>query len=97
MTASLMPVYIFLSVTKIITRYECTIIMMCGAGRCGCGCRCGCGWNWCWSLVSVLIVLFQVHIAGKMSVTYVTHSQSVDGRAEPAILAVFGKARWFEL
>ena len=28
---------------------------------------------------------------------YVTHSQSVDGRAEPAILAVFGKARWFEL
>ena len=28
---------------------------------------------------------------------YVTHSQSVDGRAEPAILAVFGEARWFEL
>ena len=26
-----------------------------------------------------------------------THSQLVDGRAEPAILAVFGEARWFEL
>ena len=27
----------------------------------------------------------------------VTHSQSVDGRAEPAILAEFREARWFEL
>ena len=32
-----------------------------------------------------------------MDAKNVTHSQSVDGRAEPAILAVFGEARWFEL
>ena len=32
-----------------------------------------------------------------LSCPYVMHSQSVDGRAEPAILAVFGEARWFEL
>ena len=33
----------------------------------------------------------------QMFCIYVMHSQSVDGRAEPAILAVFGEARWFEL
>ena len=40
--------------------------------------------------IKIILVEFVCHI-------YVTHSQSVDGRAEPAILAVFGEARWFEL
>ena len=44
-------------------------------------------WPSTWKLIGCQIV--------NKHLLYVTHSHSMDGRAEAAILAEFGKARWF--
>ena len=68
-SGSLVTVNVFLSVTKIFTFAERTIIMVGGVG--GCWCR------YSWYLMSVFIMLFQVHVAGKFPVTDVTGGRGV--------------------